>query len=83
MSEITTDPTGSPETTGSTASESTPPETTRADRIEVNQGGMYAAEAGTISIMQGGISTATADVRAGAAGHGRDAAEALGRARGQ
>jgi len=36
-------------------------EPTRADRIEINQGGLHSAEAGSISVRQGGISIANAD----------------------
>lgn len=36
-------------------------EPTRADRIEINQGGLRSAEAGSISVRQGGMSIANAD----------------------
>ena len=53
---------------------STDSDVTRADRIVINQGGIYEAEAGSISVHQGGMSIANAetiDIRQGGIGRAR------------
>jgi len=79
---MTTEPTkpkATPETTKpkvtparvKTSEAASPPDTIRADRVEISQGGAERVEATSVSIMQGGVGTAvatTVDVRQGGIG---------------
>jgi hypothetical protein len=54
-----------------TSAAAPPPETVRADRVEISQGGAERVEAASVSVLQGGIGTAiatTVDVRQGGIG---------------